>query len=64
MFKFWKVKLYNFLVEHESIKISRAQFMIVLDLNLKEAGIKITVARYNQILTDLGFHLTNTIDRP
>jgi hypothetical protein len=38
-------------------EISRERLMQVLDKNFKAAGIQITVRRYNQIVTDLGFAL-------
>jgi hypothetical protein len=37
--------------------ITRRTLMQVLDRNFADAGIQITVRRYNQILTDLGYRL-------
>ena len=41
--------------------ISKAALMEVLDRNLILAGVKITVRRYNTILTELGFELDDSI---
>jgi hypothetical protein len=37
--------------------ITRGRLMKVLDRNLAEAGVQLTIRRYNTILTDLGFRL-------
>lgn len=37
--------------------IPRATMMAVLDRNLDLAGVKLTVRRYNTILTELGYSL-------
>jgi hypothetical protein len=39
------------------VSISRKRFMEILDRNLAESGERLTVRRYNKILTDLGFEL-------
>ena len=41
--------------------ISKATLMEVFDRNLALAGVKITVRRYNTILTELGFELDDSI---
>lgn len=41
----------------KKIKISKEKLMEVLNRNFALAGIKITVRRYNTILTELGFQL-------
>ena len=43
---------------HErSVTLTRDAFMAILDKHLEEGGIKITVGRYNKILTDMGYEL-------
>ncbi len=39
------------------MEISKEKLMEVLDRNFEEAKVKVTVGRYNKILTDLGFEL-------
>ena len=51
------LRLKCLLVRREIRVVSRRRLMAVLDSNFEEAGVRITVRRYNQILTDLGFHL-------
>ena len=44
--------------------ITKQRMIAVLDRNFAEAGINITVRRYNKILTDLGFRLSNSKPAP
>jgi hypothetical protein len=45
-------------INHWPRLISRRQVIQVLDRNFQEANMQMTVRRYNTILTDLGFTLT------
>ena len=47
----------NFLVRNELRIVSRRRLMTTLDRNFEEAGVRVTVRRYNEILEELGFHL-------
>ncbi len=39
------------------MEITKKKLIAVLDRNFREAGVRVTVRRYNRILTDLGFEL-------
>ena len=50
-------KITNEAIREEVRMISRKEFMRDLDENLGEAKVKLTVRRYNKILTSLGYKL-------